>query len=103
LIETWTKAEWRAQRTRTPGDQHPGRDRAYDAQLSHGVTSTSAEEEAWELLRHLPGEAWAEAVVRQGHAWQQVPWEPAALEAAGVAAGPLRRFLHLESGVGWRP
>lgn len=65
---------------------------------------------AWELPHHLPGvgpvvvllhllpEALgAEAVVRQGHAGQQLPWDPAAPEVAGVA---LRRFLYPESGVG---
>jgi hypothetical protein len=52
------------------------------------------------LLHPLPEAVGAEAVVRQGHAGQQVPWAPAALEAAGVAAVLLRWFLYPESGVG---
>ncbi len=49
------------------------------------------------LLHPLPEAVGAEAVVRQGHAGQRVPWDPAALEAAAV---PLRRFRYPESGVG---
>ena len=110
MIEIRTEAEWRVQRTRTPSDQRPGRDCAYDARHFHGITSTSAEEEGeWELLYHLPAEGAAGllyhlleaegAGVHQGHAWQQVPWDPAILEAAG----PLRQRLYPESGVGSRP
>jgi hypothetical protein len=49
------------------------------------------------LLHPLPEAVGAEAVVRQGYAGQQVPWDPAALE---VAAVPLRGRLYPESGVG---
>jgi hypothetical protein len=48
------------------------------------------------LLHHLPEEG---AGVHQGHARrQQVPWDPAALEAVGP-----RQLLYPESGGGSRP